>query len=67
MYWCDSQQNQGLRRSIVSDLEGNGKKLWQSCTIEHDIALWRFRHLAQMGAKEANTLHTLSGFPGLGM
>jgi hypothetical protein len=67
MYWCDSQQNQGLRRPIVSDLEGNGEKLWQSCTIEHDIAVWRFRHLAQMGGKEANTLHTLSGFPGLGM
>jgi len=51
----------------VSDLEGNGEKLWQSCTIERDIAVWRFRRLAQMGAKEANTLHTLSGFPGLGM
>ena len=67
MYWCDSQRNQGFKAAIVSDLEGNGEKLWQSCTIERDIAVWRFRHLAQMGAKEANTLHTLSGFPGLGM
>lgn len=51
----------------MSDLEGNGEKLWQSCTIGRDIAVKRFRHLAQKGAKEANTLHTLSGFPGLGM
>jgi hypothetical protein len=47
--------------------KGNGEKLWQSCTIARDIDAMRFRRLAQMGSADANTLHTLSGFPGLGM
>jgi hypothetical protein len=42
-------------------------KLWQSCTIGSDIAPERFRLLARRGGLGANTLHTLSGFPGLGI
>lgn len=42
-------------------------KLWQSCTIGQGNVGKRFRLLANRGPSRANTLHTLSGFPGLGM
>jgi len=42
-------------------------KLWQSCTIRRDIATKLRAILANLGALDANTLHTLTGFPGLGM
>ncbi|KHA50725.1 hypothetical protein A8B74_13475 [Sulfitobacter geojensis] len=46
---------------------GQVAKLWQSCTIDQGNAPKRFRLLANQGPSGANTLHTLSGFPGLGM
>jgi hypothetical protein len=67
MYWCQSLQNLGFAPPIVSGLEGNGEKLWQSCTIERANAVMGFRRLAKTGPPKANTLHTLSGFPGLGI
>ena len=67
MYWCDSQTKSGIQGCNCVRLEGKWGKTVAKLHIERDIAVWRFWRLAQMGAKEANTLHTLSGFPGLGM
>ena len=47
--------------------EARAAKLWHSCTSVSDIEGGGRVNLAKCGALGANTLHTLTGFPGLGI
>jgi len=43
------------------------KELWHSCTNPGDIAGGEAVNLAKCRGLGANSLHTLTGFPGLGI